>query len=123
MDEAKVGEILRPGDAHENRQREARVRESFWRTARRAARHIPFMDEVVAAYFAALDPKTPFRVRGTLLAALAYFVLPLDFIPDFLIGFGFSDDLAVLTAAITAIRSHIKPAHRAAAKKALAGKS
>ena len=50
MDEAKVGEILRPGDAHENRQREARVRESFWRTARRAARHIPFMDEVVAAY-------------------------------------------------------------------------
>ena len=87
--------------------------------AKRAARYVPFMDELVAAYYCALDPKTPFRVRGTLLAALAYFVLPLDFIPDFLLGFGFTDDVAVLTAAITAIRAHIKPAHRTAARKAL----
>ena len=40
-------------------------------------------------------------------------------IPDFLIGFGFTDDVAVLTAAIAAVRNHITPAHRAAARKAL----
>ena len=78
------------------------------------------MDEVLAGYYCALDPNTPTRVRGILLAALAYFVLPLDSIPDFLLGFGFTDDLAVLTAALTAIRSHITDAHRAAARKALA---
>lgn len=120
MKETEIDEILTPADERETSRRETRVRLEFWRTAKRAARQIPFMDEVVAAYYCALDPKTPFRVRGTLLAALAYFVLPLDVVPDFLVGFGFTDDLAVLTAAITSIRSHIKPAHRKAAAKALA---
>lgn len=119
MDDAKIGEILAPAPLAETHRREARVRADFWRTARRAARYVPFMGEIVAAYFCALDPKTPFRVRGILLAALAYFVLPFDVIPDFLLGVGFTDDIAVLTAAITSIRSHIKPAHRASAKKAL----
>ncbi|WP_157014486.1 YkvA family protein [Mesorhizobium xinjiangense] len=116
FDDVKIGEILEPVGPEEESHREERVRRRFWHTARRAARHIPFMDEVVAAYFCALDERTPPRVRGVLLAALAYFVLPLDWIPDFVIGFGFTDDLAVLTAAITAIRSHITPAHRQAAK-------
>jgi uncharacterized membrane protein YkvA (DUF1232 family) len=67
----------------------------------------------------ALDPATPTKVRGILLGSLAYFVLPLDFIPDFLFGFGFTDDVAVLMAALTAIRSHITPAHRMAAQTAI----
>ena len=119
MDDAKIGEILAPAKVDELRRRETRVRERFWRTAKRAARHVPFMEEIVAAYYCAIDPKTPMRVRGILFAALAYFVLPFDIIPDFVIGAGFTDDIAVLTAAITAVRSSIKPAHRTAAKKAL----
>ena len=119
VDDVKIGEILAPVSAEEARQREDRVREKFWRTAKRAARAIPFMDEVVAAYYCAFDPETPTRARGILIGALAYFVLPTDFIPDFLLAFGFTDDLAVLTAAITAIRPHIKDRHRQAAQKAL----
>ena len=119
ISQAKVGEILKPVSADEDRQRERRVRENFWRTAKRAARHIPFMEDVVASYYAATVRNTPTRVRGILLAALAYFVMPVDMIPDFLIGFGFTDDLAVLTAAVTAIQGHIKPTHRAAAREAL----
>ncbi|TGQ96047.1 DUF1232 domain-containing protein, partial [Mesorhizobium sp. M1C.F.Ca.ET.204.01.1.1] len=34
----------------------------------------------------------------------------------------FTDDLAVLTAAITAVSSHITPAHRQAARDAIADK-
>jgi uncharacterized membrane protein YkvA (DUF1232 family) len=120
MNRAKIDEILRPGDRDENERRESKVRTEFWRTAKRAARHVPFMDEVVASYYAALDKRTPMRVRGTLLAALAYFVMPIDMVPDFLVGLGFTDDLAVLTAAITAIQGHITPAHRKAARDALA---
>lgn len=120
MNQAKVDEILAPVGAEENIRRERKVRAGFWRTAKRAARHIPFMEDLVAGYYAALDRETPLRVRGTLLAALAYFVMPVDVIPDFLVFFGFTDDIAVLTAAFAAIRGHIKPRHHEAAKQALA---
>jgi uncharacterized membrane protein YkvA (DUF1232 family) len=99
---------------------ESEVREKFWRTAKRAARQVPFMDEVVAAYYCALDRNTPLRAKGILLAALGYFILPTDTIPDIVLGLGFTDDVAVLTAAITAVRAHMTPAHRLAAKQALA---
>ncbi len=98
---------------------EGEVRDKFWRTAKKAARHVPFMDEVVAGYYCALDKNTPVRAKAILLAALAYFVLPTDTIPDFIFGLGFTDDMAVLTAAITAVRAHMTPAHRIAAKEAL----
>jgi uncharacterized membrane protein YkvA (DUF1232 family) len=120
MDKARIDEILKPVDRDRTREREERVRARFWRTVKRAARQVPFMEDVVAAYYCALDTRTPTRVRGVLLAALAYFVLPTDVIPDFIFGLGFTDDVAVLTAAITALRSHITPAHRAAAREALA---
>ncbi|WP_421859190.1 YkvA family protein [Oricola sp.] len=120
MDDVKIGEILEPGTADEQQAREKRVRSKFWTTARKAARAVPFMDELVAAYYCAFDPRTPPRVRGTLLAALAYFVLPLDLIPDFLINIGFGDDVTVLLAAMAAVRGSITDAHRDAARKALA---
>lgn len=98
---------------------EGEVREKFWRTAKRAARHVPFIEEVVAAYYCALDKDTPLRAKGILLAALGYFILPVDTIPDVILGLGFTDDIAVLTAAIAAVRAHMTPAHRLAAKEAL----
>ncbi len=111
MDDVKIGEILLPGEESEQERREKRVKRRFWPTFRRAARQIPFSRELVAAYYCAIDPKTPTRTRGILLAALAYFVLPLDFLPDFLAVVGFSDDVAVLTAAFAAISGQIKEAH------------
>jgi len=101
---------------------ESEVREKFWRTARKAARQIPFMEDVVAAYYCAMDKDTPMRAKGILVAALGYFVLPVDLIPDFIFGLGFTDDIAVLTAAITAVSAHITPAHRLAARQAIADK-
>jgi uncharacterized membrane protein YkvA (DUF1232 family) len=117
------GEILGPEvvSAEEEAKRSNRVRRRFWTTFRKAARYVPFADELVAAYYCALDPKTPHRVRATLLAALAYFILPFDALPDILAGIGFSDDITVLVATIAMVRAHITPAHREAARKALAG--
>ncbi len=115
MSKILEGEILGP----EDEARKESVKTSFWRTMKKAARYIPFADEIVAAYFCAMDPETPTRVRVILLGALAYFVMPFDTIPDFLIAFGFSDDATVLMAAITAVRSYITPAHYKAAQDAL----
>lgn len=102
---------------------ESDVRKKFWSTAKQAARQIPFMEELVASYYCAMDKNTPLRAKGILVAALGYFVLPTDVIPDFVFGLGFTDDIAVLTAAITAVKANITPAHRLAAKQALADRS
>lgn len=104
-------------------ERAERVRRGLWPTLRRAAAHIPFSEDVVAAYFCALDPKTPFRVRATIMGALAYFVLPVDVIPDFLVGIGFADDATVLMTALSMLGAHLKPVHREAARRALAKKT
>lgn len=98
---------------------ESRVKRGFWRKIRRHIGRIPFANEAAAAYFCATDPATPARVKAILMAALAYFVLPTDMVPDFLIGFGFSDDATVLMTAIGVVHSHIKQSHRTAAAKAL----
>jgi len=84
----------------------------FWRKARQVAGNVPFMDDLVAAYYCALDPKTPRRVRGTLLAALAYFIVPTDMIPDFILGLGFTDDATVLATVIAMVSGHIKQEHQ-----------
>ncbi len=121
MKKAQIDEILYSNDDEKNSDREQTLREKFWLKLRETANRIPFMDDVAAAYYCALDPQTPNKVRGILLAALAYFILPLDTIPDFLVGFGLTDDITVLTVAFTAISGHIKDSHRVAAKKALQG--
>ncbi len=98
---------------------ERRVKEGFWPKFKRFARKIPFSEDLVAAYCCAIDTSTPLKVRGVLLAALAYFILPTDFVPDFILGFGFSDDATVLATAIALVSTHIKPEHRAQAEKIL----
>ena len=107
----QIDEILLPATVEKQAEQETKVRRSFFSTLRRAARHVPFMDDVVASYYCAIDPETPSSSKGILLAALAYFVLPIDIVPDFLFGLGFTDDIAVLWAAFGAVRHNIKPEH------------
>jgi len=92
------------------------VEDRFWDKVLKVAGRVPFVEDAVAAYYCAMDPATPARVRTILIGALAYFVVPADMIPDFITGFGFADDATVLTAAITAVGSHIRRRHRAAAR-------
>jgi uncharacterized membrane protein YkvA (DUF1232 family) len=91
----------------------------FWQKLRRTLARVPFADDLLAAWFCALDTNTPAHVRGVLLGAIAYFVLPADMIPDVLAGLGFTDDAAVLAAAIMAVGRHIQPDHRRRARQAL----
>lgn len=91
----------------------------FWRKLKRRLSEIPFAEDLVAAYYCAVDRDTPAYVRGILLGAVAYFVLPADVVPDFLAGLGFTDDASVLAAAIAAVGRHIGPHHRERARTAL----
>jgi uncharacterized membrane protein YkvA (DUF1232 family) len=99
---------------------EAYVRRGFWAKVRRIASALPFVEDLLTAYYCAFDRDTPRHVQAALLGALAYFVLPFDIIPDMLPVLGYTDDAAVLATALKLVASHIRPEHRAAAKRALA---
>ncbi len=95
------------------------VERGFWKKLLKVAGRIPFAEDAAAAYFCAVDPATPSKVKATLFAALAYFVMPFDVIPDFIVGIGFTDDAAVIALALTMVAGHIKEPHRARARAAL----
>ncbi len=106
--------IVMPGTVDRN---EDTVRTGFWSKLKHNLAHVPLADQVVAAYYAAFDPATPFRSKAMLLAALAYFVMPFDVIPDFILGLGFTDDMTVLLTAFGLIRTHVTEAHRERARE------
>jgi len=93
-----------------------RVSRGFWPKIRRVAAHIPFAVDALAVWRCAQDPATPRTAKAMMLAALAYFVLPTDAIPDILGAVGFTDDAAVFAALLAVIGKHLKPEHRAAAE-------
>jgi uncharacterized membrane protein YkvA (DUF1232 family) len=97
----------------------ADLRRDFWRKLRGIAARLPFAEDLLAAYYCAFDRETPLPVKAALVGALAYFVLPVDVIPDVLPVLGFTDDAAVLATAIKLVSSHIRPEHRDAAKDKL----
>lgn len=99
---------------------EMRVKREFWPKFKKVASKIPFADQVLSAWYATQDPETPFRAKALLLGALAYFVMPLDAIPDVFAVVGFSDDAAVIAAVLATLGSHIKDRHRLSARAMLA---
>jgi uncharacterized membrane protein YkvA (DUF1232 family) len=91
----------------------------FWKKLRKVAGKIPFAEDAAAAYFCAVDPRTPSKVKALLLAALAYFVVPIDVIPDFIAGFGFTDDAAVLAMVLSLVAGNVTENHHRRARAAL----
>ena len=95
------------------------VRRRFWIKLKRVAAKLPFAEELLAAYYCAFDRQTPRHVQAALLGAIAYFIIPVDFVTDVLPVLGFTDDAAVLATAIRMVATHIMPEHREAARAAL----
>jgi uncharacterized membrane protein YkvA (DUF1232 family) len=115
--EARDLVLLGVGEEARNRRR---VFGGFWPKLKRVLPRLPFAQDLAAGYYCATDPATPRHAKAILLAALAYFVLPTDLVPDFLAHVGFGDDAAVLYAAYRAVADHIREPHRERARAALA---
>ena len=95
------------------------VRRRFWVKFKQVVAQLPFAEDLLAAYYCAFDKHTPRHVQAGLLGAIAYFILPFDFIPDMLPALGFTDDAAILATAIRLVASHISTEHRDAARAVL----
>ena len=98
---------------------EVRVTRGFWPKIQRTAACIPFADQALAAWYAARDPETPLPAKGMIFAGLAYFVMPIDAIPDIFAGIGYTDDAAVIAALLATLGANIKRRHRDQAEDAV----
>ena len=109
MSDASEPKALLPYGAqkYENRYSEERFWEKVRRFAKVAGKRV--VETALQLYFSAQSPQTPARAKSVIYGALAYFILPIDIIPDLLPGVGYTDDLTVLLAAIGIVASHITP--------------
>ncbi|CAM4423962.1 DUF1232 domain-containing protein [Paenibacillus alkaliterrae] len=106
--------IMKIGD-HEKQTKY--VQEGFWAKAKRYAAKVPFTKEVVTLYYCSIDPKTPISAKVTAVGALAYWILPIDLIPDFLPVVGFVDDATAVLIAYKSISGQITDEHREKAEQ------
>jgi uncharacterized membrane protein YkvA (DUF1232 family) len=101
------------------RRDEATVLREFWGKFTRLAAQLPFAEDLLTAYYCAFDRATPSHVRFALIGALAYFISPLDVLPDLLPIVGLTDDAAVLAGVVRLVWGNIRPEHRDAARQML----
>ena len=81
----------------------------FWNKIQRFARSAggEVIEKALWLYYAAQSDRTPAWAKSVVYGALAYFVLPIDAIPDVIPGVGYTDDLGALTAAVATVISFI----------------
>jgi uncharacterized membrane protein YkvA (DUF1232 family) len=96
---------------------EERVATGFWPKIRKVAARIPFARDALSVWHCARDEETPLAAKGMMLAALAYFVMPVDVVPDFIAGLGFTDDAAVMALVFQQVSSEIADYERWKARK------
>ena len=112
---AEVGSAERAG-GYAAEYGEASFRDKLRTAARNAGSAV--VERALALRYVAVSAETPAWARECAHAALGYFIVPLDAIPDAAPA-GFCDDLAVLATALRAVAAYVTPAIRArAARKA-----
>lgn len=84
---------------------------TFWakvkRFAKKAGAKVIYL--AMLLYYAMKSPKTPKWAKTVIISALAYFICPIDLIPDTIPVIGFTDDLAALAAAAKAVAVCLTP--------------
>lgn len=95
----------------------------FWSKVKKILGKVPFVPDAIAMYFCFIDSSTPLSARGTALLALAYFVFPIDALPDVIPVAGYVDDGAAIVAVVKIISPYITDEHRRKAEDFLASRS
>ncbi|TXH71619.1 MAG: DUF1232 domain-containing protein [Thiothrix sp.] len=90
---------------------------SFWSKlksyAKAAGRDV--VELALKLYYCLQDPDTPKWAKTIIIGALAYFIMPVDAIMDFIPG-GYVDDWGALAGALATVVTHIKDSHVQQAK-------
>ncbi len=83
----------------------------FWEKIRHIAKKAGsiILRPVLLLYYMLQDGDVPIKTKAYIIGALGYFVLPLDGIPDFIAGLGYTDDFAVIALLIKHLKDSITP--------------
>lgn len=94
----------------------------FWKKLAPNARSIgrAAVEKALYLYYATQNPATPKWARRVIYGALAYFIFPLDAIPDLAPIIGYTDDAAVMAAALATVTFYITPEVKAQAHSKMA---
>ena len=91
---------------------------ALWRKLKKVAGKVgrKAVYHVLVLYYVARDHAVPTSLKIKVFGALGYFILPLDFIPDAILGLGFTDDILALAWAVFSLRKYITPDIKAKAR-------
>ena len=83
------------------------VEENLWSKLEKSGKKISFARDIVALYNFMKDPLVRWHRKAIVIAALIYFIVPIDTIPDLTPFFGYLDDLGVITALLKYLGSEL----------------
>lgn len=83
----------------------------FWKKVKRIAKRTgqTVLRPVLLLYYMMQDRNISIKDKAYIIGALGYFVLPIDLLPDFIAGLGYTDDLAVIGLLIKHLHDSITP--------------
>ncbi len=85
------------------------VDENLWYKLEKAGKKISFAKDIMALYRYMKDSFVSWHRKAIVIAALIYFISPIDAIPDVAPLFGYLDDLGVITALLKFLGSELVP--------------
>lgn len=95
--------------------------EGFWKKVKKYALKAgkEVIEKALMLFYALQDKDTPTWAKTIIVAALGYFICPIDAIPDVTPVVGYADDLGALAAAFATVAAYIKEEHKQKAKETL----
>lgn len=75
---------------------------SFWDKVKKIAKNagLKVICYALTLYYVLQKDNVPVADKGIIIGALGYFILPIDLIPDFIAGLGYTDDIGAMLIAI-----------------------
>lgn len=77
------------------------------------------LHSAMVMFYSLKDPNLPNKDRMIILGALGYLILPIDLIPDFIPVVGFTDDVAIIIAALAKVMNSVSEENKIKAHQQL----
>ena len=85
------------------------VEDNLWAKLQKSGKKISFAKDILALYNYMRDPFVKWHRKAIVVAALIYFIVPIDSIPDLTPLFGYLDDLGVIAALLKYLGDELIP--------------
>ncbi len=103
----RKGESNKNIDEEEVQKKIDYVDENLWEKLEHSGKRISFAKDILALYNYMKDPLVRWYRKAIVVAALIYFIVPIDTIPDITPFFGYLDDIGVITALLKYLGSEL----------------